>query len=182
MKSTFLSFNQGKCLLLILFFATFISCENFNNNTAKKDRTITITDTSINGKDLIMSDKGHSKDVEKNTKVIWKVKQGLKISITRIYKKPNSPEIFDKEPTADDKMFSATVTKDPGVDYLYNIEWKKDGDTTRKTYDPKISVKPTKKISPLQWLIGILLGLATLFFGFYLIRIKKKEKGPESYS
>lgn len=91
--------------------------------------------------------------VKKNQDVLWRVKENIDIeAIEGIMLKDISgnDNIFKSNPPqpvgGNKKIWKAKVDTNAaaGAVYIYNIAWKKKGETSPRTFDPILSIKPIK--------------------------------------
>jgi len=113
---------------------------------------------------LVLSDRGHT-PAAKSDFIVWSVKPGIEVtSIEGFQIKPGFPDIFVRPPASNGSAWTAQINPNT-LDYTvceYSIHWN--GRFGRKTFDPKISVRP-RKFNFRKWFFDF-------FFSFFG---KKKE-------
>lgn len=119
----------------------------------------TITITGCNTKDSSLKLSPDSLIAYSEDEVNWKIAPEVKVKSFKIFKKNSSPEGFKSNRPAPSYHIKEgkgqlKKVKSP-LDYYYNIEWIDSEKNLRYLYDPKISIKPTRK-AKLQYIINIL--------------------------
>jgi hypothetical protein len=110
---------------------------------------------------LKLSDNGYMY-ISQYRRIHWVIAEDSNVgSIEKVDEKDAAPPLFIWGPKRERDGWTGRVMHSPGVSDYY-ITWKEKGTGIRRTYDPKIAVKPSLNIWLLFIIVALILGLATI--------------------